>query len=142
MLYIHDQTRTQTKQHNTTTPQTTLFQRNMYMYIHDSLVSLITVYMYNHVYVHVLQLLRGNVGLFFTNQPRGDVISWFQLYSERDYARAGCQATDDVILGEGPLEKFPHSMEPQLRTLGLPTTLNKGMYVQCVCGIPSGTNIF
>ena len=98
--------------------------------------------MYNHVYVHVLQLLRGNVGLFFTNQPRGDVISWFQLYSEQDYARAGCQATDDVILGEGPLEKFPHSMEPQLRTLGLPTTLNKGMYVQCVCGIPSGTNIF
>ena len=26
----------------------------------------------------------------------------------------------------GPLEQFQHSMEPQLRQLGLDTTLNKG----------------
>jgi mRNA turnover protein 4 len=73
------------------------------------------------------KLLRGNVGLFFTNQPRDEVISWFQSYLEQDHARAGCQATDDVILQEGPLEQFPHSMEPHLRKLGLPTVLKKGV---------------
>lgn len=72
------------------------------------------------------QLLRGNVGLFFTNQPRGDVISWFQTYSEQDHARAGFLATDDVVIQEGPLKQFPHSMEPHLRILGLPTFLHKG----------------
>ena len=82
-----------------------------------------------YVYLHLLQLLRGNVGLFFTNQPRDDVISWFQSYSQLDHARTGCQATDDVILCEGPLEQFPHSMEPHLRNLGLPTTLKKGIHV-------------
>lgn len=29
----------------------------------------------------------------------------------------------------GPLSKFPHSMEPQLRQLGLPTELKKGKSV-------------
>lgn len=43
-----------------------------------------------------------------------------------DYARAGNQAQMDVTLDEGPLEQFPHSMEPQLRQLGLPTALKKG----------------
>ena len=79
--------------------------------------------------VYLLQLLKGNVGLFFTNHPRDKVISWFQSYCEQDHARAGCLATDDVILEEGPLVQFPHSVEPHLRGLGLPTTLNKGQSV-------------
>lgn len=43
-----------------------------------------------------------------------------------DYARAGNRAQMDTTLDEGPLEQFPHSMEPQLRQLGLPTALKKG----------------
>lgn len=43
-----------------------------------------------------------------------------------DYARSGNQAQMDVTLDEGPLEQFPHSMEPQLRQLGLPAALKKG----------------
>lgn len=43
-----------------------------------------------------------------------------------DYARSGNKAQMDVTLDEGPLEQFPHSMEPQLRQLGLPTALKKG----------------
>lgn len=43
-----------------------------------------------------------------------------------DYARSGNRAQKDVTLDEGPLEQFTHSMEPQLRQLGLPTTLKKG----------------
>lgn len=44
-----------------------------------------------------------------------------------DYARAGNKATFTVSLDPGPLEQFPHSMEPQLRQLGLPTALKRGM---------------
>lgn len=53
-------------------------------------------------------------------------LRWFTKYGEMDYARAGNKATFTVNLDPGPLEQFPHSMEPQLRQLGLPTTLKKG----------------
>jgi len=32
-----------------------------------------------------------------------------------------------LYISQGPLEQFIHSMEPQLRQLGLPTTLKKGL---------------
>ena len=51
---------------------------------------------------------------------------YFSHFKEMDYARAGNQAQVDITLDEGPLEQFPHSMEPQLRQLGLPTALKKG----------------
>lgn len=43
-----------------------------------------------------------------------------------DCARAGNVAQMAVTLDKGPLEQFSHSMEPQLRQLGLPTALKKG----------------
>ena len=51
---------------------------------------------------------------------------WFQSHREPEYARSGSKATQTVILDQGPLPHFPFSMEPQLRKLGLPTTLKKG----------------
>lgn len=57
--------------------------------------------------------------MFFTHR-------YFSHFKEVDYARAGNQAQMDVMLDEGPLEQFTHSMEPQLRQLGLPTALKKG----------------
>lgn len=36
-------------------------------------------------------------------------------------------ATETVELEEGPLTQFPHSLEPQLRALGMPTALKKGV---------------
>lgn len=51
---------------------------------------------------------------------------YFNNFKEVDYARAGNQAQMDITLDEGPLEQFTHSMEPQLRQLGLPTALKKG----------------
>lgn len=51
---------------------------------------------------------------------------YFSEFKEMDYARAGSVATMAVTLDEGPLDQFPHSMEPQLRQLGLPTALKKG----------------
>ena len=44
-----------------------------------------------------------------------------------EYARAGCEATHEVALEAGPLASFPHSMEPYLRKLGMPTKLSTGV---------------
>ncbi|EMP28303.1 mRNA turnover protein 4 like protein, partial [Chelonia mydas] len=71
--------------------------------------------------------LRGEVGLLFTNRTKEEVNEWFSQFKEVDFARAGNKATFTVSLDTGPLEQFPHSMEPQLRQLGLPTALKKGV---------------
>ncbi|NXG38610.1 MRT4 protein, partial [Dromaius novaehollandiae] len=71
--------------------------------------------------------LRGEVGLLFTNRTKDEVHEWFSQFKEVDFARAGNKATYTVSLDTGPLEQFPHSMEPQLRQLGLPTALKKGV---------------
>ncbi|NWR66485.1 MRT4 protein, partial [Bucorvus abyssinicus] len=71
--------------------------------------------------------LRGEVGLLFTNRTKEEVDEWFSKFREVDFARAGNKATYTVSLDTGPLEQFPHSMEPQLRQLGLPTALKKGV---------------
>lgn len=52
--------------------------------------------------------------------------SYFESYIVSDFARSGNLAITDVEVKSGPLLNFPHSMEPQLRQLGLPTTLKKG----------------
>ena len=81
---------------------------------------------HTHTHTHT-QALHGNVGLLFTNKSRPEVVKWFESFSEQDFARAGLSSPEEVSLPEGPLEQFSHSMEPQLRQLGLPTTLVKGV---------------
>ena len=73
-----------------------------------------------------LQQLRGSVGLLFTNKSKEEVEEWFKSFAESDFARSGFTAEEAVSLDAGPLEQFPHNMEPQLRQLGLPTALKKG----------------
>uniref|UniRef100_A0A8C2QCI9 Ribosome assembly factor mrt4 n=1 Tax=Cricetulus griseus TaxID=10029 RepID=A0A8C2QCI9_CRIGR len=70
----------------------------------------------------VSKKLRGEVGLLFTNCKKEE-------YTEMDFARnkAGNKATLTMSLDPWPLKQFPHSMEPQLRQLGLPTALKKGV---------------
>lgn len=62
-----------------------------------------------------------------TNRDVGDVLQWFKNFSEMEYARSGFVATRDVILPVGPLEDFSHTIEPHLRRLGLPTSLERGV---------------
>ncbi|KAL0978474.1 hypothetical protein UPYG_G00170930 [Umbra pygmaea] len=75
----------------------------------------------------VSRFLRGEVGVLFTNKTKEEVQEYFSQIKEMDFARSGNQAGMAVTLDEGPLEQFPHSMEPQLRQLGLPTALKKGV---------------
>ncbi|KAL1783622.1 mRNA turnover protein 4-like [Sigmodon hispidus] len=77
----------------------------------------------------VSKKLRGKVGLLFTNRTKEEVNEWFTKYTEMDFVRAGNKATLTVSLDPGPLKEFPYSMEPQLRGLGLPTALKKGVEV-------------
>jgi len=75
----------------------------------------------------VTQSLSGQRGLLFTNQTKEEVLEYFDKLSESDYARSGDIATETVALKQGLLEQFPHSIEPQLRKLGLPTKLERGV---------------
>lgn len=62
-----------------------------------------------------------------TNRDVPDVLQWFKDFSEPEYARSGFIATQDVTLPKGPLDDFSHSIEPHLRQLGLPTSLERGI---------------
>ncbi|CAB4021052.1 mRNA turnover 4 homolog [Paramuricea clavata] len=73
--------------------------------------------------------LKGQRGLLFTNKTKDEVLKWFSDFKELDYARSGNVATYDLRLDAGPLDQFTHSMEPNLRQLGLPTSLQKGEVV-------------
>lgn len=63
------------------------------------------------------------------------MIEWFADFQQPDFARAGNKASRTVILPIGPVmrqhsdppEPFPHNEDPQLRKLGLTTTMNRGV---------------
>ncbi|KAG2361483.1 hypothetical protein BDR07DRAFT_43152 [Suillus spraguei] len=81
------------------------------------------------------QQIKGQVGLFFTNSEPQEVIEWFDDFKQADYARMGNKATRTVILPAGPVmrvhsdppEPFPHNEDPQLRKLGLTTSMKRGV---------------
>ncbi|KAK9505919.1 hypothetical protein O3M35_009879 [Rhynocoris fuscipes] len=76
---------------------------------------------------HISSRLKGQCGLLFTDKSVADVLSFFESYSAQDFARTGYKATETVQLEAGALPDFPHSIEPHLRQLGLPTSLQKGI---------------
>ncbi|CAL8089355.1 unnamed protein product [Orchesella dallaii] len=78
--------------------------------------------------VHKLsERLQGECGLLFTSRKESEVMEEFESFCELDFARSGAPATKTVVLPEGPLEQFAHSLEPHLRSLGMPTALKKGV---------------
>ena len=87
------------------------------------------------------QYLTGNVGLVLTNRPVQDILTYFDNFAPVDFARAGATATRSFTIPAGvvyatagevstendvPLE---HSIEPELRRLGVPTRMVKGKVV-------------
>lgn len=82
----------------------------------------------------LLQKLKGQVGLLFTDSTPQETVDWVDSFEKPDFSRAGSRATREVILPSGPIymyndpsSTFPASMDPQLRKLGLTTTLVKGV---------------
>lgn len=63
------------------------------------------------------------------------MIEWFADFKQPDFARAGNRASKTVVLPVGPVmrhysdppEPFPHNEEPQLRKLGLTTSMTRGV---------------
>ena len=94
-----------------------------------------TVSFIYHLSPDFIQQIKGQVGLFFTDTEPQEVIEWFADFQQPDFARAGNKATRTVILPIGPVmrhhsdppEPFPHNEEPQLRKLGLTTSMKKGV---------------
>jgi len=81
-----------------------------------------------------VQRAQGQVGLFFTSWPPSETLEWFESFARPEFARMGEISTIDLTLPAGPVtnndgKPFPHSMEPQLRKLGLATRM--------VAGVPS-----
>jgi len=75
----------------------------------------------------VSQNLVGQCGMLFTNRPLDEAVKFFETHSVADFAVGGSTVNTGVDLDEGPLPEFPHSIEPYLRELGLPTSLQKGV---------------
>ncbi|KAH7885302.1 ribosomal protein L10-domain-containing protein [Phlebopus sp. FC_14] len=81
------------------------------------------------------QQIKGQVGLLFTDSEPQEVTGWFDDFRQPDFARTGNLASRTVALSPGPVmraytdppEPFPHNEEPQLRKLGLTTTLKRGI---------------
>ncbi|KAI6209543.1 Ribosome assembly factor mrt4 [Aphelenchoides besseyi] len=75
----------------------------------------------------VSEALVGQCGLLFTNKKKSEIIQFFREYEADDFPRSGTIAEYTVQLPAGPLKQFAHSIEPQLRALGLPTKMEKGV---------------
>lgn len=87
--------------------------------------------------------LRGTVGLLFTNRPPTQLLTLLEnLAADKvDFARAGATATRDFVVpygtvhatgGEVPAEydvPLGHTLEPELRRLGVPVRMVKGRVV-------------
>ena len=82
--------------------------------------------------------LKGEVGLIFSPRPPSEMTTYFASFSPSDYARSGTIASRSFSIppgvvysraGEIPEEEdvpLAHSIEPNLRKLGVPTKLVKG----------------
>lgn len=85
--------------------------------------------------------LTGNVALLFTNRPAAEITTYFGSFSPVDFARAGAVASRDFVIPTGvvyatggavPAEHdvpLGHTIEPELRRLGVPTRMVRGKVV-------------
>lgn len=86
--------------------------------------------------------IRGNVGLLFTSRPSADVKTFFNDYAVPDFARSGFVPNQTIVLSASRLTDLPHTMADQLKKLGVPVRLDKGVVVVtedcnlCLKGVP------
>ena len=75
--------------------------------------------------------LRGNSGLFFSNEGPDYILDYFKNYSCPYFGSSGTIANETLIIERGSdmLKDFPSSMESQFRQLGVSLKLDKGHFV-------------
>ncbi|KAI1267277.1 ribosomal protein L10-domain-containing protein [Xylariaceae sp. FL1019] len=85
--------------------------------------------------------LKGTVGLLFTNRTPEALLTYLHDVAQMDFARAGVTASREFVIPRGTLystagqiaeeEDTPlgHTVEPELRRLGVPTRMVKGKVV-------------
>jgi len=83
--------------------------------------------------------VNGDVGLLITSHPPNVVTEWFNSFIKTDFPRAGTIASITFTIPAGTVysrggqvdiqddSPLPHSLEPTLRQLGMPTRLQKGI---------------
>lgn len=76
-----------------------------------------------------VQISSINARVNYTRLSFVQVLNWMEEYEEVEYARSGFVTDESITLPEGPMPEFPHSIEPHLRQLGMPTALKKGIVV-------------
>ncbi|THD20657.1 mRNA turnover protein 4 [Fasciola hepatica] len=75
----------------------------------------------------LLTFLRGQCAVLLTNNTAAELRTQFDAFRSSEFARPGCSSPQRVILAAGELSKFPHTMEPYLRQLGVPVKLVRGV---------------
>lgn len=73
--------------------------------------------------------LEGRRAILFSDLEPAAIQKRLFEYAPEDFARSGAIATRTIEVPAGleALAKFPHSLEPQLRKLGMPTMLRNGV---------------
>lgn len=93
--------------------------------------------------------LKGNCGLFFSNEEPDKIINYFKEYNCPYFGNVGTISNQTVILKRGFEEKlndFPSSMESQFRQIGLNVKLDNGKFylldefIVCEEGKPLNAN--
>lgn len=86
--------------------------------------------------------LKGYAGLLFTKEDPAGMIDFFLTWRESVGLLPGQCSTENVLIskGVGTFDRFANTIEPYLRTLGLPTRVHEGKiemladFVVCTAG--------
>lgn len=85
-----------------------------------------------------VKMITGNVGILFTSEPVSVVVNFFSKFSRMDFARSGFISPFTFTIPAGTIyskggripkdddNPLPHTLEPILRSLGIPTLLRNG----------------
>lgn len=73
--------------------------------------------------------ISGQVAVLFTNRTAEEVLDAFAMSEVPDFARAGTRASQTVVIPAGPLPTMPFTQVDTLNSLGMATSLQRGIVV-------------
>ncbi|VEL37268.1 unnamed protein product [Protopolystoma xenopodis] len=75
----------------------------------------------------LVKFIKHQCCILLTNCSYIDLRNTFNALRAQDFARPGLPASQKVYLSKGPVHRFSHTLEPELRRLGLPVKLIRGI---------------